>query len=251
MSGTPTRVGVIGAGGRMGRAVCAAVRDAADLELVAAVHRGEPLDPLRDADVAVDFSIPDCVMEHLEWTVARGVHTVVGTSGVGAGPQERIAELCAAAPGVGVHVVPNFSVAAVLATRLAAEVAGFFDDVEIVEYAHRRKLDAPAGTAEQTARVIAAARGGTGGEPPEPPPGEATTRGRPVHGVPVHSVRTGGVLSRQDVRFGRDHELLSIGFETLDRAAFLPGVLLAVRGVAARPGLTVGLDALLTTGPAQ
>lgn len=233
------RVGVIGAGGRMGRAVCGAIRTAPDLDLAATVGRGDPLDALAKVDVAVDFSTPEAVLGHVEWTLANGVHTVVGTSGIGSRERERIAALAAAAPGVGLHIVPNFSVAAVLAMRLAAEAMPFFEDVEIVEYAGRHKLDAPAGTAEQTARSLAAARIGAG---PSFPQETATTRGRLIHGVPVHSVRMAGLVSRQEVRLSRDGELLNIHFETADRGAFLPGVLMAVRQILSRPGLVVGLD---------
>ena len=245
------RVGVLGARGRMGRAVCAAVDGAPDLELAVTTGRGDPLDPLAEVDVAVDFSTPEAVLGHVEWLLAHGVHTVVGTSGVGAGEQARLAEAVASAPGVGVHVVPNFSIAAVLASRLAAEAVCFFDDAEIVEYAGRHKTDAPSGTAEQTARLLAEARAGReeAAVPSNGPTSGTTTCGLPVHGIPVHSVRMKGLLSRQDVHLSRTAELLTIHFETNDRAAFMPGVLLAVRRIAGRPGLTVGLDAILDAPP--
>lgn len=243
------KVGVIGAGGRMGQAVCAAVRNAPDLELAATAGRGDSLDALAKIDVAVDFTTPQAVLGHVEWTLAHGIHTIVGTSGIGSAERDRIAVLAAAAPGVGVHIVPNFSIAAVLAMRLAAEAMPFFDDVEIVEYAGPHKLDAPAGTAEQTAWSLAAAR--TGPPPPSFPQETATTRGRLIHGVPVHSVRMAGLVSRQDVRLSREGELLTIGFETIDRGAFMPGVLMAIRQIASRPGLTIGLDSTVGHGGAQ
>lgn len=245
------RVGVLGARGRMGRMVCAAVDSAPDLELAATIGRGDSLDPLAAADVAVDFTTPEAVLGHVEWLLGHGVHTVVGTSGIGSGEQERLAEAAAAAPGIGVHVVPNFSIAAVLASRLAAKAVGFFDDVEIVEYAGRHKTDAPSGTAEQTARLLAEARKKQKKNehtPPSVPQGPTSTCGRPAHGVPIHSVRMTGLLSRQDVHLSRAAELLTIHFETNDRAAFMPGVLLAVRQIPARPGLTIGLDAILDGG---
>lgn len=244
-----TTVGVIGAGGRMGRAVCAAVRESDGLELAATVGRGDSLDRLAGVDVAVDFSLPEVVLEHVKWTVAHGIHTIVGTSGVGADQQERIARWCEAAPDVGVNVVPNFSIAAVLAMKLATNAVRFFQDVEIVEYAGRHKADAPAGTAQQLARSLQEARNAASFSPDTPsfPQDTETTRGHLVNGIPVHSLRMAGILSRQDVLLTRDHELLTIHFESLDRAAFMPGVLLAVREVASCPGLTVGLDRLLDT----
>ncbi|WP_329239742.1 4-hydroxy-tetrahydrodipicolinate reductase [Actinoallomurus sp. NBC_01490] len=240
-------MGVIGAGGRMGRAVCAAVRDSHDLELAATVGRGDSLDRLEGVDVAVDFSLPDVVLDHVEWTLAHGIHTIVGTSGVGSGEHERIARWCEAAPGVGAHVVPNFSIAAVMAMKLATDAVCFFQDVEIVEYAGRHKADAPAGTAAQLAGSLRAARDAASlpTDTPSFPQDTATTRGRLVDGIPVHSLRMAGILSRQDVLLTRDHELLTIHFESLDRAAFMPGVLLAIREIASRPGLTVGLERLL------
>lgn len=237
----PIKVGVLGAAGRMGRGICDAVRQAPDLELAAAVHRDDPLDRLAGVDVAVDVTTPQAVISNVEWTIAHGVHTVIGTSGIGTFERQQIEQLVAQAPGVGVHIVPNFSIAALLAMQLAAKAAPYFDDVEIVEFAGRHKKDAPSGTAEQTARLIAEARTGTS----SPTPAPSAFHGEPVHGIPVHSVRMAGLLSSQNVHLSRAGELLSIRFETLDRSAFMPGVLLAIRKIITRPGLTVGLEALL------
>jgi 4-hydroxy-tetrahydrodipicolinate reductase len=237
-------VGVLGARGRMGAEVCRAVEAAADLSLVAAVDVGDDREPLRAADVVVDFTAPSAVMDNLRWCIAAGLHCVVGTTGF---TDERLAELralLAAAPSVGVLIAPNFGIAAVLMMRFAAQAAPYFDSVEIVELHHPNKIDAPSGTARRTAELIAEARQGR----PSP---DATTeeldgaRGADVSGVRVHAVRLAGLVAHQEVMLGGDGETLTIRHDSLSRESFMPGVLLAVRGVASRPGLIVGIDDLL------
>ena len=244
-----TRVGVLGSAGRMGSAACAAVEAADDLELVARLGSSDMLSDLMAAkvEVAVDLTRPDSVMANLQFCVEHGIHAVVGTSGF---DDERLATLrgwLADAPGVGVLVAPNFAVGAVLMMRFAEQAARFFESVEIVELHHPDKADAPSGTARRTAEVVAAARRGAGlGLMPD---ATATAldgaRGALVEGVPVHSVRARGLVAHQEVILGTTGETLTIRHDSYDRESFMPGVLLGIREVGSRPGLTVGLDALL------
>ncbi|HEX9824042.1 MAG TPA: 4-hydroxy-tetrahydrodipicolinate reductase [Actinomycetota bacterium] len=249
-----TRVAVLGAFGKMGRAVVEAVRDADGLELVAAVdpsHAGERLEGLEvvgsleavaGAEVAVDFTRPDAVLANLEVCLARGIHAVVGTTGISPDDHERIAAWCAAG-GANAIVAPNFSVGAVLSQRLAELAAPHFPAVEVIELHHDQKVDAPSGTAAATARRIAAARKESwAGPDAESVPG---VRGGAVDGVRVHSVRLPGLVAHQEILFGGLGQTLSIRHDTTDRTSFMPGVLLAIAQVASRPGLTVGLEPLL------
>jgi 4-hydroxy-tetrahydrodipicolinate reductase len=252
-----TKVGVLGAKGRMGSLVSQTVRSADDLELAAEVDVGDARDPLRDCDVVIDFTSPAAVMDNLEWCVRSGLNTVIGTSGF---DQTRLAEVSdilqdstqetrpAEAAKPRVFVVPNFSVGAVLMMKFAEQAARFFESAEIVELHHAGKVDAPSGTAARTAALIAAARSAAGaGAVPD-----ATTtqlegaRGAVVDGVHVHAVRLAGLVAHQEVLLGGHGETLMIRHDSLDRASFMPGVLMAVRGVASLPpGLTVGLEGLL------
>jgi 4-hydroxy-tetrahydrodipicolinate reductase len=247
------RVGVLGAAGRMGTAACAAVDAADDLELVARVGSGDPLSVLTDAgaQVAVELTRPDAVMDNLRFCVENGIHTVVGTSGLDADRLETVRGWLAGASGVGVVVAPNFAVGAVLMMRFAAEAARWFESVEIVELHHPDKADAPSGTARRTAELVAAARREAGlGPVPDAtagdPDGDSTrARGAVLDGVHVHSVRSRGLVAHQEVLLGGPGETLTIRHDSTDRSSFMPGVLLAVRQVAGRPGLTVGLEHLL------
>ena len=252
-----TRVGVLGARGRMGREVCRAVAATPDLHLVAAVdpaHEGQEvdglpvaseLDALSDAtvEVAVDFTHPSVVLGNARWCLAHGVHVVIGTTGI---PPEGLEELRALAEGgeANAFVAPNFALGAVLMMRFAEQAARHFDAAEVIELHHDQKADAPSGTAISTAGRIAAGREGAwtapGGDGAHP-----GARGADVGGVRVHAVRLPGLLAHQQVMFGGPGQTLTIRHDSTDRASFLPGVLMAVRAVASRPGLTVGLDALL------
>ena len=239
-----TRVAVLGALGRMGATVCAAVEAADDLSLVASLDEGWQPGDLGDAEVAVDFTHPDVVMGNIQACVERGVHVVVGTTGFDDARLDTVRGWLRDAPSVGVVIAPNFGLGAVLMMRFAEQAAPFFDSVEIVELHHPGKADAPSGTARATASRIAAARGGRTNP-------DATTsaldgaRGASVDGVPVHSVRLAGLVAHQEVLLGTTGETLTIRHDSTDRVSFMPGVLLAVRAVPSRPGLTVGLDALL------
>jgi 4-hydroxy-tetrahydrodipicolinate reductase len=238
------KVGVLGSRGRMGLTVCAAVQDAQDLDLVGAVDVGDDRAPLGDAEVVVDFTHPDAVMDNLQWCISSGLHCVVGTTGFTDERYELVREWLGAAPTVGVVIAPNFGIAAVLMMQFAAKAAPHFDSVEIVELHHPNKADAPSGTARATAARIAAARGDVR-NPDATSDALDGARGADVAGVPIHSVRLAGLVAHQEVLLGTTGETLTIRHDSLDRVSFMPGVLLAVREVGSRPGLTVGLDDLL------
>ena len=242
------RVGVNGAGGRMGSAVCAAVEAAPDLELVATVGRGQELRAFADAecDVVVDFTTAEACRTTLPWLAMHGIHAVVGTSGLTDVDVDEIRGVFGDGPAHCV-IAPNFAISAVLMDRLAEVAAPFFDTVELIEYHHDRKIDAPSGTALATVDRIAAARG-------DVPWGQDPTRHETVpggrgattpSGVRVHSVRMRGMVAHQEVVFGAEGQTLTIRQDSYDRSSFMPGVLLACRQVAHHPGVTVGLGALL------
>lgn len=241
------RVAVLGARGRMGTAICAAVDAAPDLELVARIGSDDSLDPAADAEVAVDVTRPGAVLDNLRWCVRHRVHAVVGTSGIDAGRLDTVRGWLVDAPGVGVLVAPNFSVGAVLMMRFAAQAARFFESVEVVEAHHPDKVDAPSGTARRTAQLVAEARAeaGLAAVPGATHEDQAGARGAEVYGVRVHALRVRGTTASQEVLFGGVGETLGIRHDSHDRAAFMPGVLAAVRAVPSLPGLTVGLDAVL------
>ena len=241
-----TRVAVLGAAGRMGSEVLRAVEAADDMEVAAAYDVDDTID-LTGIDVVVDFTHPDSVMDNLRLCVDAGVHAVVGTTGF---DEERLAELrgwLSAAPSVGVVIAPNFGVAAVLMMQFAAQASRFFESVEIVELHHPRKADAPSGTARRTAELIHAARAGMSAMPDatQDSASLAGARGADVGGVRVHAVRLDGLVAHQEVLLGGHGETLTIRHDSYDRASFMPGVLLAVREVGTRPGLTLGLEPLL------
>jgi 4-hydroxy-tetrahydrodipicolinate reductase len=232
----------------MGQTVCAAVEQAPDTELAAQVDQGDDRGALLGCDVVVDFTHVGVVMDNLRWCAEHGLDVVVGTSGFG---DERLAEVrswLAESPAARVLVAPNFSVGAVLMMRFAAQAARFFESAEIIELHHASKMDAPSGTALRTAAMIGEARKAAGlGAPPDATKQEVSgARGATVDDVHVHSVRVSGLVAHQEVLFGGHGETLTIRHDSLDRASFMPGVLLAVRGIAGLPaGLTVGIEPLL------
>ncbi|MGI5530840.1 4-hydroxy-tetrahydrodipicolinate reductase [Streptomyces syringium] len=246
------RVAVIGAQGRIGSEAVRAVEAAADMELVAALGRGDKLETLTGAgaQVAVELTHPDSVMDNLEFCVAHGIHGVVGTTGW---TEDRLARLTGwldAKPGTGVLIAPNFSIGAVLTMAFAQQAARFFESVEVVELHHPNKADAPSGTATRTAQLIAAARREAGCAPQ---PDATTTaldgaRGADVDGVPVHSVRLRGLLAHQEVLLGDTGETLTIRHDSLHHSCFMPGILLGARRVVNTPGLTFGLEHFLDLG---
>ena len=240
---------MLGARGRMGAEVCRAVDAADDLELVAMVDQGDWLFNAADAaaQVVVDFTTPDVVMDNLHWCIDQGINAVVGTSGFSEQRLDRVRTWLSHKPEVGVLIAPNFGIGAVLMMQFAEKAARYFESVEIIEQHHPRKLDAPSGTAMHTAKLVAAARAETGRGPmPDATKEElGGARGADIDGVRVHSVRAAGLVAHQEVLFGTTGETLTIRHDSLDRASFMPGVLLAVRQVLTRPGLTIGLDSLL------
>jgi 4-hydroxy-tetrahydrodipicolinate reductase len=263
------RVGVLGATGRMGQATCRALLATDDLELVAAVARssgvghelrdlvpeapadllvGESLSDLvsAEAEVVVDFSHPEATMAAIEGLLSDGVHLVSGTTGLPTAALDRLAALAGKADHGNAVWAPNFALGAVLAMHFATIAARWYPSAEVIELHHQGKVDAPSGTAIRTANAIAAAR--AEGSPDGPPAGKesvAGVRGGEVGGVRVHSVRLPGLVAHQEVLFGGQGEVLTLRHDSLDRASFMPGVLLAVRQVTTRTGLTVGLEPLL------
>lgn len=247
------RVGVLGAKGRVGREVCSAVEAAEDMELVAGIDAGDPLEDLLEsgAEAAVDFTHPDAVMVNLGFCIGNGIHAVVGTTGFDQGRIDQVRSWLADSPETGVLVAPNFSVGAVLMMRFAAEAARFFESVEIVELHHPDKADAPSGTARRTAELVAAARRQAGCAPVPDATSTALegARGADVEGIRVHGLRVRGLVAHQEVLFGGLGETLTIRHDSLDRASFTPGVLLGLRRLPDTPGLTVGLETFLDLGP--
>lgn len=241
------RVGVLGANGRMGGEVCHAVGAADDMTLVAGVDVGDDREPLRGADVVIDFTTPNAVMDNLEWCIGAGVNVVVGTTGFDDQRLAQVRSWLEPAPDLGVLVAPNFGIGAVLMMRFAATAAPYFDSVEIVELHHPRKIDAPSGTARRTAELVAQARSGR----PSPDATEQEidgARGSTVSGVRVHAVRLEGLVAHQEVLLGGHGETLTIRHDSLSRESFMPGVLLGVRWVGGHPGLTVGIESALGLG---
>jgi 4-hydroxy-tetrahydrodipicolinate reductase len=240
------KVGVLGARGKVGTEVCKAVQAADDLELVAAVDADDTIDELvtAGAEAVVDFTHPDVVMDNLEFCIDHGIHAVVGTTGFDDARLGQLHTWLAGSPETGVLVAPNFSIGAILMMRFAAEAAPFYESVEIVELHHPDKADAPSGTATRTAHLVAAARrkAGAGPIPDATSSGLEGARGADVDGIRVHGLRIRGLVAHQEVILGGLGETLTIRHDSLDRVSFTPGVLLGLRTIATRPGLTVGLE---------
>ncbi len=256
---------MVGAGGRMGQEVCRAVSEATDMELVAAIDPGHvgvdvsgrtivgEVNALADlgAEVVVDFTIAEAVRHNIAHYAVLGVHAVIGTSGLSESDMAAVvARFSGSASRANAVVVPNFAIGAVLLLHLSRIAAPHMDGVEIIELHHDAKRDAPSGTAMHTAALIAAARreAGSGALPPDPTtdvvlPG--ARGGETTDGVHVHSVRLPGLVAHEEVIFGAPGQTLTIRHDSYDRRSFMPGVLLAVRAVPGRPGVTVGLEALL------
>lgn len=242
------KVVVVGASGRMGSSVSQAVEAAADMELVARLDAGDKLDAasLAGAEVAIEFTVPAATDANVHALLEAGVHVVVGTTGWTSERLEKVAEH-AREVGKNVIIAPNYSVSAVLAMAFAQKAAALFESAEVIELHHPDKLDAPSGTATNTAQRIAKARE-EAGVPTSPDATAADplgTRGGVVDGVHVHAVRLRGLYAHEEILFGNPGEQLTIRQDSFDRSSFMPGVLLAARSVASRPGLTFGLEPLL------
>ncbi|WP_405611481.1 4-hydroxy-tetrahydrodipicolinate reductase [Streptomyces sp. NBC_01511] len=246
---TKLRVAVLGAKGRIGSEAVRAVEAADDLELVAALGRGDKLETLADTgvQVAVELTTPTAVMGNLDFLVRHGIHAVVGTTGWTDDRLTQLRTVLAGSPETGVLIAPNFSIGAVLTMRFAQAAARYFESAEVVELHHPNKADAPSGTATRTAQLIAAARAEAGSAPQ--PDATVTAldgaRGADVDGVPVHSVRLRGLLAHQEVLLGAEGETLTIRHDSLHHSSFMPGILLGVRQVVRTPGLTFGLEHFL------
>jgi 4-hydroxy-tetrahydrodipicolinate reductase len=240
------RVGVLGARGRMGAEVVKAVTNSSDLELVAQLDLGDSLDQLvsNKAEVVVDFTTPDSVMKNLEFLLKNEIHAVVGTTGFDQARIDSLTKELAQHPKVGVLIAPNFAIGAVLMMEFAAKAARYFESAEIVEMHHPAKVDAPSGTAARTAELMTAARKESAMKPMPDATKQSLdgARGSKVGDIPIHSIRAQGLVAHQEVLFGGVGETLTIRHDSLDRAGFMPGVLLGIRSVVKNPGLTHGLD---------
>jgi len=238
-------VGVLGARGRMGQEVVAAVNGATDLSLVAALDLGDSFDALitNRAQVVVDFTTPDSVMANIEFCISNGINVVVGTTGFDAKKIAAIENLLKAEPKIGVLIAPNFAIGAVLMMEFAAKAARYFESAEIIELHHPAKVDSPSGTSTRTAELMTKARKEVGlGAMPDATIGADAARGATVGDIPIHSVRVRGLVAHQEVILGSLGETLTIRHDSMDRASFMPGVLLGIRSIISHPGLTHGLD---------
>ena len=256
-------VGVFGAGGRMGSTVCQAVQADPELNLVAAVDpnfrgidlrtvtgietdlriSGEAVSFERtQAQVVVDFSHRAASVENLAWLASHGVHAVVGTTGFS---EDELALFQQSFVASNCVIAPNFAIGAVLMMHFAALAAPYFDSAEVIEFHHESKIDAPSGTAMLTVSKMAEASSDWTVDPTENEviPGARGAEG--PSGIRVHSVRMRGLVAHQEVLLGTTGQTLSIRHDSLDRSSFMPGVLLAVKQVANRSGVTLGLDSLL------
>ncbi len=240
------RVGVLGARGRMGAEVVKAVTNSLDLELVAQLELGDSLDQLvsNKAEVVVDFTTPDSVMKNLEFLISNDIHAVVGTTGFDQARIDSLTKELAKHPKVGLLIAPNFAIGAVLMMEFAAKAARYFESAEIVEMHHPAKVDAPSGTAARTAELMTQARKDSSMKPMPDATKQSLdgARGSNVGDIPIHSIRAQGLVAHQEVLFGGVGETLTIRHDSLDRAGFMPGVLLGIRSVVKNPGLTHGLD---------
>lgn len=244
------KVAVFGSKGRMGAEVCKAVDAVPDMQLVAGIDQGDSREQALAADVVVDFTHPNVVMENIEWCVKNGINVVVGTTGFNDERLAKVEQLLSENPKVGVVIAANFSIGAIVMMHAAALAAKYFESVEIIELHHNRKADAPSGTSATTAKMIAKSRQSAGlGEIQDATVSELDgARGCEVDQIRVHSVRLAGLVAHQEVMFGNQGETLTIRHDSLDRASFMPGVLSGVRAVVERSGLTLGIDELLGLG---
>ena len=240
------RVGVFGASGKMGSEVIRAVGRAEGMTAVGGVDLGEPRENIGRAQVVVDFTHPNAVMENIEWAVSRGMHMVIGTTGFTPERLDLVRDELANHPDVRVLIASNFSIGAVLMMQFAAKAAAFYPSAEIVELHHPNKADAPSGTAGTTARRIAAARAEADlGAVSDATVHDDGARGAVVDGIPVHGVRLQGLVAHQEVLFGALGETLTIRHDSFDRISFMPGVVAGIRHVVDTPGLTLEMESVL------
>lgn len=240
------KVGVLGAKGRVGQTIVAAVNESDDLELVAEIGVDDDLSLLVDngAEVVVDFTTPNAVMGNLEFCINNGISAVVGTTGFDDARLEQVRAWLEGKDNVGVLIAPNFAISAVLTMVFSKQAARFFESAEVIELHHPNKLDAPSGTAIHTAQGIAEARkeAGMDAQPDATEQALEGSRGASVDGIPVHAVRMSGMVAHEQVIFGTQGQTLTIKQDSYDRNSFAPGVLVGVRNIAQHPGLVVGLE---------
>lgn len=245
----PINVALVGATGKMGQYASEAVNAAEDMNLVAQLASQDSLDDILTAGAThvLDLTVPDVSPQIVEFAVNNGLHTVIGTSGWTDDKRAVLQQQLTEQPAVGVLIAPNFSIGSVLATRFAALAAPYFDSVEVIEMHHPHKVDAPSGTAVRTAELIADARrqAGVGPSPDATEHDPDHARGANVAGVNVHAVRLAGLEAHQEVLLGTPGQQLVLRHDAFDRSSYMPGVLLGLRTVASRPGLSYGLDAYL------
>ena len=236
----------------MGSEAVKAVENAEDMELVAALGRGDSLEKILEAGAThlVDLTVPDVTEDNVRFAVENGLHAVVGTTGWDGERLGRLEDLLHQHPEVGVLIAPNFALGSVLASAFAAKAAQYFESAEIIELHHPDKVDAPSGTAARTAELMGRARreAGVGPSPDATQKDPDGARGAVVEDVHVHSVRLRGLVAHQEVLLGSAGEQLTFRHDSFDRASFMPGVLLGLRTAASRPGLTHGLDGYLDLG---
>ena len=247
------QVSVVGAKGRMGSHVVDAVNGAEDMQLALALDAGDDLTRIEPAntDVVVEFTVPSVSLGNVLALIAQGVDIVVGTTGWTDGKLAQVRKAIVDGPRPDtqkVFIAPNFAISAVLADYFATKAAKYFESAEVIELHHPNKVDAPSGTAIHTAHGIAEARKAAGlGEVPDNTETDGGSRGQVVDGIHVHAVRLRGLNAHEEVLFGNAGEQLTIRADSFDRGSFMPGVLLAVRKLAADApaGLTIGLDNFL------
>ena len=244
------KVAVLGSKGRMGAEVVKAVNNASDLELVASIDQNDDFNIVKNsgAHVAVDFTTPDVVMKNIELLISAGISPVVGTTGFSDERINSVKKMLDAKSGVSARLVPNFSIGAILMMRFARAATKFYDSAEIIEYHHPNKIDAPSGTAIRTAQIIAEERQLNNlSKNPDATASEIPgARGSNIEGIPFHAVRMQGLVAHQEVVFGSMGETLTIRHDSFDRESFMPGVLLAIRNISKKPGLTIGIDDLIS-----
>lgn len=240
------KVAVFGVSGRMGSEVVRAVGTAEGMTIVGGTDLGEPREQIGDAQVVVDFTHPDAVMDNIEWCLARGIHMVIGTTGFTPERLDRVRSLAAEHPEVGVLIASNFSIGAILMMQFAEKAAPFYPSVEIIELHHPNKADAPSGTSATTARRIAAAREEAHlGPVPDATVHDDGARGAVVDGVHIHAVRLQGLVAHQEVLLGSAGETLTIRHDSFQRSSFMPGVVAGIRYVVDHPGLTLEMEKVL------
>lgn len=241
-------VAIVGASGRMGTLAASTIDAASGLQLVAKIGRDDPLSNCEGAHVIVDFSTPESALCTAEWAIDNGVHVVLGTTGLGAAELSSIEKrLINSTHDTAVMVIPNLSVSALLTRKFAAQAVKYFDSCEIIEYAHPRKLEAPSGTALETAREIGQAMKLSGAHNPTEAESSINTgvRGIEVNGIQIHSVRLDGMMNHQTVLLGGPNDFMTLRYDTFDREAYMVGMQMAIRQIISRQGFFRGLESVI------